>query len=394
MHPSDRLSVVVAGGSLVGLAAAVTLGRAGVRVHVVERSTTLLREHGSGLGVELGLLRKIVGDRATSGLPVIAQPGRVSANWRDVYDVLRAHAERIPRVKIHYGVSLNRTRTARDHAIAELADGGSLTAHAVIGADGYRSTVRRHVDPASPKAKYAGYLLWRGVVEERDIRSHPGLGDRAVALALDHGLQVLTGAGRYLVTYPLPGYPGGAGTGQRRLSWNWYWSAPAGGPPWSSHPRTIPADELDPDVAAKVAQVAKVWRYPWPRLMELTVRQRKLSANAIYEYLPTRLARDRTVIIGDAAHVVTPMTGAGLINGFLDVLALTRQLASVEGPADVSAALLRYEQIRLGAAQDLAARSMAWSARFLPTRSGAAELGSGSAGRSLRQASPWDYRER
>jgi NAD(P)-dependent dehydrogenase (short-subunit alcohol dehydrogenase family) len=103
MHPSDRLSVVVAGGSLVGLAAAVTLGQAGVRVHVVERSTTLPREHGSGLGVELDLLRKIVGDRATSGLPVIAQPGRVSANWRDVYDVLRAHAERIPRVKIHYG---------------------------------------------------------------------------------------------------------------------------------------------------------------------------------------------------------------------------------------------------------------------------------------------------
>jgi 2-polyprenyl-6-methoxyphenol hydroxylase-like FAD-dependent oxidoreductase len=89
------------------------------------------------------------------------------------------------------------------------------------------------------------------------------------------------------------------------------------------------------------------------------------------------------VIIGDAAHVVTPMTGEGLINGFLDVLALTRQLASIEGSADVGAALLRYERIRIGAAQDLAARSMAWSARFLPARSGAAELGDGSAGHSV-----------
>jgi 2-polyprenyl-6-methoxyphenol hydroxylase-like FAD-dependent oxidoreductase len=50
-----RLSVIIVGGSLVGLAAAVALGRAGHRVKVIERSAGLLAEQGSGLGVDLGL---------------------------------------------------------------------------------------------------------------------------------------------------------------------------------------------------------------------------------------------------------------------------------------------------------------------------------------------------
>jgi 2-polyprenyl-6-methoxyphenol hydroxylase-like FAD-dependent oxidoreductase len=359
-----RLSVVVVGGSLVGLAAAVTLGRAGARVDVVERSTQLLQEHGAGLGVDLGLLRQVLGDRATPDLPVIAEPGRVSANWRDIYGTLRSRAERTPGVAIRQGVTVTGAAATREQVVVDFADGGSMTADAVIGADGYRSIVRSQVDPSSPDAAYAGYLLWRGVLDERDITSDPDLGDRAVAIALDRGIQVFTQGGRYLVTYPVPGFDGGTGTGRRRLSWGWYWSAPAGDPPWSGRPRTILADELDPGVAAEVARAADVWPFPWPRLMELTVRRRRLFANAIYEYLPGRLARDRAVIIGDAAHVVTPMTGAGLVNGFRDVLALTRELARADSPADVPAALRRYERIRLGPTRDLAQQSMWWSARF------------------------------
>jgi 2-polyprenyl-6-methoxyphenol hydroxylase-like FAD-dependent oxidoreductase len=359
-----RLSVVVAGGSLVGLATAVALGRAGVRVDVVERSAQLLAEHGSGLGVDRGLLGQVLGDRATPNLPVIAEPGRVSANWRDVYGTLRTHAERTRGVTIHDGVMVSGTAATRERAVVDFADGGSMTADAVIGADGYRSLVRRQVDPARPDATYAGYLLWRGVLDERDITADPDLGRRTVAIALDRGIQVFTQGGRYLVTYPVPGSDGGTGTGQRRLSWNWYWPAPADAPPWSGRPRTVLPDEVDPDFAARVARAADVWPFPWPRLMELTVRRRRLFANAIYEYLPARLASDRAVIVGDAAHVATPMTGAGLVNGFRDVLALTRELARADGPEDVPATLRRYEGIRLGPARDLAQQSMWWSARF------------------------------
>jgi 2-polyprenyl-6-methoxyphenol hydroxylase-like FAD-dependent oxidoreductase len=365
-----RLSVIIVGGSLVGLAAAVALGRAGHRVKVIERSVGLLTEQGSGLGVDLGLLRWLVGERAVSGLPVIRSGSRVSASWSAVYQLLRDQAEGTPGVTRHDGVTVRGISSsggpASGSAVAvETAGLGTLSADLVVGADGYRSLARRQVAHDKPEAEYAGYWLWRGVLDEADILDDSLLGKRAVARALDRGLGVFTDAGRYLVTYPMPGTSGSTDPGHRRISWNWYWSASDGEPPWpaGSRPRTILASELDPAAAARVAVAANVWPAPWPRLIELTAHRRGLFTNAIYEYLPHRLVGERTVIIGDAAHVATPMTGAGLITGFEDVIALAEELGAADS-AGVPDALRRYERVRLGPARDLVGYSQAWSSRF------------------------------
>jgi 2-polyprenyl-6-methoxyphenol hydroxylase-like FAD-dependent oxidoreductase len=39
----------------------------------------------------------------------------------------------------------------------------------VVGADGYRSMVRRTVAPDQPDATFAGYMLWRGLTDEADL---------------------------------------------------------------------------------------------------------------------------------------------------------------------------------------------------------------------------------
>ena len=52
---------VVAGGSLVGLSAAIALSRLGMDVTVVERSPARAVDGGGGLGVDVALLREVTG---------------------------------------------------------------------------------------------------------------------------------------------------------------------------------------------------------------------------------------------------------------------------------------------------------------------------------------------
>jgi len=66
----------------------------------------------------------------------------------------------------------------------------------------------------------------------------------------------------------------------------------------------------------------------------------------------------------DAAHVASPMTGAGFENALLDVAALA---AALDGgrAADTSRALDHYERQRLLAVRRLVSSGMAWGRSWL-----------------------------
>jgi 2-polyprenyl-6-methoxyphenol hydroxylase-like FAD-dependent oxidoreductase len=84
----------------------------------------------------------------------------------------------------------------------------------------------------------------------------------------------------------------------------------------------------------------------------------------VAEYLPPRLVRERVALAGDAAHVASPMTGAGFQNALLDVAALTACLGSASA-ATVPAGLIRYEQERLSQARQLVSSGMSWGRSYL-----------------------------
>jgi 2-polyprenyl-6-methoxyphenol hydroxylase-like FAD-dependent oxidoreductase len=79
----------------------------------------------------------------------------------------------------------------------------------------------------------------------------------------------------------------------------------------------------------------------------------------------TRLVAGRVALIGDAAHVSSPMTGSGFHYSLLDVLSLRQALAGIAGGEAVAAALTQFEHARLADDRQLALYGRRWSRDYL-----------------------------
>jgi 2-polyprenyl-6-methoxyphenol hydroxylase-like FAD-dependent oxidoreductase len=149
----DGLHCVVAGGSLVGLSAAIALSRLGMVVTVLERSPARAAEGGGGLGVDVALLQQVTGLRADP--PVLHGVDRDTTGWHLLQGWLEDQATRRRGVTVHRGTEVTGVHPGNGQQPASVmtADGGEYHADLVIGADGARSTVRAAVDPAGRPAR-------------------------------------------------------------------------------------------------------------------------------------------------------------------------------------------------------------------------------------------------
>jgi len=111
-----------------------------------------------------------------------------------------------------------------------------------------------------------------------------------------------------------------------------------------------------------IAAVAvTVWPEPWSSVLRLTLENDRLFAAAIYEYVPSKLVSDRIVLVGDAGHVASPITGSGARFALQDA----RQLGlSLQGRS-VSEGLADFEQQRLSVSRQLVLQGSAWGQRFV-----------------------------
>jgi 2-polyprenyl-6-methoxyphenol hydroxylase-like FAD-dependent oxidoreductase len=338
------MKVIVIGGSLSGLGAGIALARNGATVQILER----LREkpRGAGLGIDLELLEAVTGvDTAT--LPVV-RGNRYSAAWHLLYAWMRDIALRVPGLTIDDGVDV--------HEVT-----GDEDADVVVGADGYRSTVRRYVDPQRPNATYAGYMLWRGMCSERDLP--PGT-PRPSGYVSVHRTRAYR-----LVAYAVPGADGSIVPGERDISWAWYdpdrrtFLEQRGCLAGDDVIGTLTAEKFDVPLRDELAQLAATtWPSPWREAIVQTLEGADPFGTPIAEYVPDRLVRERAAIIGDAAHVASPMTGSGLRYAFLDVLALAH---AVKTHASVTDALRTFERERLDDDRALVQYGRTWGREYL-----------------------------
>jgi 2-polyprenyl-6-methoxyphenol hydroxylase-like FAD-dependent oxidoreductase len=172
---------VVVGGSMSGLFAALYLRRRGWQVDVFERSPVALIGRGAGIMThpemhralaDLGLdsaqdfgvpvERRLVLDRAGNVVCARRCP-QTATSWNRLFDMLHGAfgAEHY-----HLGRELSGVSQTADAADAHFADGSTEAADLLIGADGFRSSVRSRLLPGA-RPLYAGYVGWRGLAQLR-----------------------------------------------------------------------------------------------------------------------------------------------------------------------------------------------------------------------------------
>jgi 2-polyprenyl-6-methoxyphenol hydroxylase-like FAD-dependent oxidoreductase len=352
---SVTVLALVVGGSLTGLAAAVALARRGIDVRVLERLQAYTG--GAGLGVDVNLLQAITGTSA-GDLPVI-RGNRLSTSWSAVHAWLGRTAGQYSNVSISLGLEAREVR-ATGERLAVDTTGGEMAADLVLGADGYRSTVRRFIDPAYPDADFAGYMLWRGLCDERSLPS---------TLPRPDGYVAVEYAGPYrLVAYAVPGSDGSVVPGRRQISWAWYdpdrrdLLERTGCIVGERVVRTLPPEDFSAGLRQELEALANMWPTPWREAILQTLRTGEPFGTPIAEYVPQRMARGRAAIAGDAAHVASPMTGSGLRYAFLDVIALGRAL---DASASVEAGLREFESQRLEEDRALVLSGRAWGRSYV-----------------------------
>lgn len=79
--------------------------------------------------------------------------------------------------------------------------------------------------------------------------------------------------------------------------------------------------------------------------MQIAIKERSLIGAPVNEYLPTVLTKGRIAIIGDAAHTMSPMTGAGFNDSLDDTVAIMDSIK--HNPHSIKDALDEYQTRRL-----------------------------------------------
>ncbi|HDZ2453963.1 TPA: FAD-dependent monooxygenase [Klebsiella pneumoniae] len=358
--------ITIVGGSLAGLTLALACATRGIAVQVIERSTGHVLG-GDSLSIDLSVVAATVGNdpREHPVLPVVPAY-RELTTWPALYGWLRERALATPGINLIEGKTISSVNDYDDHASITFIDGSEQITGVVIGADGYRSIVRQAITPENPFAHYAGYLVWRGLVEERTLK-------QPVAWPTDGGLWIDFVDGYRLVAATLPGRDGSVAVGQRQITFAWFdlhrdeLLRQKGCLTAEGHiVGTLTRATIDEKVREELASLApKLWPAIWAEAVVAGVRSTEILSGApIAEFKPLRLTRGTLAMIGDAAHVVSPMTGRGYLTGVEDAMVLAQELAKRKPDEPLSLVLARYEKIRLPYVQALVDHSGRISAEY------------------------------
>ena len=359
--------IVVAGGSLGGLTAALHLRDSGCDVHVYERSRSPLEGRGAGIVLHPATIRYFIESGAMDvsrvsakaewlryldrdGRPVHEAPCRY---WfTSYYALYRRLLDCFDADRYHLGVGMTGFEGYHDSITVELGH-ERQSAALLVCADGIHSTARRLLLP-SVEPTYAGYVGWRGTVGEDELRS-------VTLEPLHDSCTYFVGNNMHILTYPIPDFDGSLDRGSRRINFVWYRNVPDG-----SELAELMTDEAGvrheisiPPGGVRREQLDELFEAADEQLpasmAEVVIKSREPFVQAVFDIEVARMAFGRACLIGDAAFALRPHAAAGTAKAAEDGWQLAQALRAERG--DVIAALRRWEPKQLALGRTVAARS-------------------------------------
>jgi 2-polyprenyl-6-methoxyphenol hydroxylase-like FAD-dependent oxidoreductase len=340
------LDFAVVGGGPVGLACAVALRRLGRSVTILEREP-MPRDETRSIGIHaaslvhlerLGLLAQFVvrGVRIERGWAIGSRGPLGSIDFRITSarvgfalsipqphtEALLERAARACGVRMLRGATVVALEQDRDHVALEHERAGvrhGLLARHVLACDGTHSRIRTWVGIAARGQRLPGSYLMA------EFPAMPELGNDAWIFLADRGL---------VESFPLP-------NDRRR----WVVETP------------MRSDRVDLD------ELCTLVRQRTGRILDPRAGT-QASAFGLVQSLADRFRCGRVLLLGDAAHVLSPFGGQGMNLGWLDAFALAEVVAEHWTPNGLdSRALDRWAHSRRAIART-ALRQAGWNTRM------------------------------
>ena len=341
------VELLVAGGGIGGLTAALALARTG---HTVELLEQALQFGDVGAGIQLGpnatrrldaldllpalravaaqpealVIRSAGSDAELARLPLgSSMQQRYGAPYlcvhrADLHALLLDAARRHAGVVLHTGARIAQVSARGDAVCVSTDDARAWEADALVGADGLWSRVRASVvDGAAPRA--TGHTAWRSLVAQSALP--PALRSQQVRVWLGERL--------HAVSYPVRG---GEALNVVVLAE----AAPAGDARDWAQATSLGALHA---ATGRCAAGLQALLEAMPDWRAWTLADRPPLAG------PQQMADDRIALLGDAAHPMLPYLAQGAGMAIEDAVALADALAGCTTAA-VPAALRAYAQLR------------------------------------------------
>ena len=358
-------SATIIGGSMAGLFAATALSKKGWDISIHEKVPVPLSGRGAGIATydELADLvfkatnnNNVLGTTAKSRVSLDINGKiinsydypQVYTSWQYLFSILR---EQISNDDYFMGDDCIKIEQNEDKAIAFFENGKKKETDLIIVANGIKSELRTYVDnKAYPQ--YAGYVGWRGVVNEEEISKNS-------LETLSNYFIVVLPYNQQIASYPIAGEGKNPfKIGERRINWIWYKPVPQKklkeillGKSGQQFEDGIPPNEIREEIVIDLFKEAEE-KLP-PQLVELVKITKQPLIQPIFDLQSMKMKNGRVVTIGDAAFTARPHVGMGVTKAAMDAFTLSEYLEDSSNLDDLD----KWEHSRLKESQFIVNRS-------------------------------------